>query len=83
MGGDLKSGRAGNEPGENGCVLNPQWPEKSAVLTLLHDRQPHIFTYDDWLRLNEIEEARGAEQGRPRLKFTRVEEMIEAVISKQ
>jgi ferredoxin--NADP+ reductase len=36
-------------------------------------------TYDDWQVLDEIETRRGAELGRPRLKFSRVEDMLEAI----
>ena len=36
-------------------------------------------TYPDWRRLDEIEIARGQAAGRPRVKFTRVEEMLAAL----
>ncbi len=63
----------------NGAVLNPEESDKTAVENFLRSRQSHIFSYDDWLKLNALEETRGAEQGRPRLKFTRVADMIEAL----
>ena len=50
----------------------------SAVADLVAERQPDFFTYDDWLKLNEIEVAKGEESGRPRVKFTNVDEMIAA-----
>lgn len=62
-----------------GKVLTPVDPSTEAVLALVKDRQPDYFTYDDWLALNELEEARGAELGRPRVKFTSVEEMKAAL----
>lgn len=62
-----------------GCLLNPGQPDKTAVSAFLAQRQPHIFSYEDWLKLNELEETKGAELGRPRLKFTRVEDMVTAV----
>ena len=42
-------------------------------------RKPTYFSYADWQRLDEIEVKRGEEQGRPRVKFTDVHEMLEAL----
>jgi len=42
-------------------------------------RQPRCVSYEDWLKLNEIEVQRGRAQGRPRVKLTRVEEMLAAL----
>ena len=60
-------------------MLAPVHPSADAVIALVHERQPDFFTYDDWLALNEQEEARGAAQGRPRVKFTSVAEMKAAL----
>ena len=60
----------------NGLILIPAYPEVAAVETLIRERQPNYFSYDDWKRLDELEVARGQELGRPRLKFTRVEDML-------
>ncbi len=62
-----------------GQTLQPAHPEPAAIEALIRERQPNYFTYADWLRLNEIEVARGKEQGRPRVKFTRVEDMLAAL----
>lgn len=62
-----------------GDHLHPTAPTAEAVADLIAQRQPHFFTYADWQKLNEIETARGAELGRPRLKFTCVEDMLAAV----
>ncbi|MCB9421387.1 MAG: FAD-dependent oxidoreductase [Ardenticatenaceae bacterium] len=62
-----------------GKVLEPIPSAAEAVLALIQERQPDYFTYEDWLSLNELEEARGAENGRPRVKFTSVEEMKAAL----
>jgi len=62
-----------------GRVLSPDHPEPEAVDTLLRERQPHTFSYGDWRRLNEIELARGRAAGRPRIKFTRIEDMLAAL----
>jgi len=36
----------------------------------VHERQPSLVTYQDWMRLDEIECSRGEECGRPRVKLT-------------
>ncbi len=62
-----------------GSILNPSQPEVEAVEALIRQRQPDYFSYEDWLRLDALEVARGKELGRPRLKFTRVEDMLAAL----
>jgi ferredoxin/flavodoxin---NADP+ reductase len=62
-----------------GRTLKPSQPRATAVEQFVRDRQPHYFSYSDWLRLDELELSRGAELGRPRLKFTNVEEMLAAL----
>jgi len=62
-----------------GRALDPPEPSAEAVRRLIGQRQPRHFTYQDWLRLNEAEVARGRPLGRPRLKFTRVEDMHAAL----
>ena len=52
-----------------------------AVIRLVREAQPDYFTFDEWKRLDEIETTRGAEQGRPRVKFTTREQMIQALKS--
>ena len=63
----------------NGAYLHPAQPDERSVELLLQERQPDYFTYADWKRLDELEVARGKEVGRPRVKFTRVEEMLAAL----
>ncbi len=62
-----------------GSVPTPSKPETGAVEALLRGRQPRYVSYKDWLRLDEIETSRGRELGRPRLKFSRVEDMLTAL----
>jgi hypothetical protein len=49
------------------------------VERLLRQRQPRYFSYDDWRRLDALEVATGRRAGRPRVKFTRVDEMARAL----
>jgi ferredoxin--NADP+ reductase len=53
--------------------------DPSKVLALLDQRKPDYVTYDGWRMLDAYETARGAEQGRPRIKVTRVPEMLEII----
>lgn len=67
------------EDAARGITLQPAQPQPAAIERLIRERQPNYFTYEDWLRLNELEVARGKKEGRPRLKFTRVEDMLAAL----
>lgn len=64
---------------EKGICLDPAHPEIAAAEKLIRERQPNYFSYEDWLQLDAIEVARGKELGRPRLKFTRIEDMLAAI----
>ncbi len=60
-------------------VLHPEEPAADAAERMIHERQPRTFSYEDWCRIDEIETARGEQVGRPRIKFTSVEEMWSAL----
>jgi ferredoxin--NADP+ reductase len=60
-------------------VLDPVQTEAASVEALVRERQPQYFTYADWHRLDALEIERGAAQGRPRVKFVSVEEMLAAL----
>src|SRR5262245_24027206 len=49
------------------------------VLDLLEQRKPNYVTYGGWKKLDAYESAHGVEQGRPRVKVTRVPEMLEII----
>ena len=59
--------------------LRPADASPAAVKRLVRERQPQYLSYQDWLRLDEIETRRGKETGRPRVKFTRVKDMLAAL----
>ena len=63
----------------NGRVHHPEEPSPAAVEALLRQRQPRCFSYDDWRRLDQLEIAAGRPAGRPRVKFTGVDEMAAAL----
>ena len=62
-----------------GQMLAPAEPDAAAAERLVTQRQPHYVDYADWLRLNDLEIARGRSRGSPRLKFTRVDEILAAL----
>ena len=59
-------------------MLQPSGATAEAAAQLLRDRQPAFFSYADWLHLNKVEMSKGKEIGAPRVKFTRVDEMLAA-----
>jgi ferredoxin--NADP+ reductase len=60
-------------------TLQPGEPDRAAAERLLRQRQPRVVSYAQWLRLNALEIERGRARGRPRVKFTRVDEMLSAL----
>ena len=61
-----------------GKVLEPTGAAVEAAANLVRERQPEFFSYADWLDLNKVEVSKGKDIGAPRVKFTRIEEMLEA-----
>ena len=62
-----------------GKTLSPAHPDIEAVVKLIQSRKPTYVSYDDWLKLDNLETAAGEAQGRPRVKFTRVDDMLKAL----
>jgi ferredoxin--NADP+ reductase len=61
-------------------LLNiPGEPGREAVERRLAAGNIRVVSWRDWQRLDELEKQRGAALGRPRLKFTQVEEMLAAL----
>jgi ferredoxin--NADP+ reductase len=46
---------------------------------LLRHKQPAYVSFEDWRVLDRAETERGTAQGRPRIKFSRVKEMLDAI----
>jgi len=61
-----------------GLVLQPSHPDAVAAETMIHQKQPDYFSYEDWAQLDKLEVERGKAVGRPRMKFTNVEDMLAA-----
>ena len=58
-------------------TLTPSDVRPHAVMQLVRDRQPDAVLFSDWRAIDEIELARGASSQRPRVKFTRVTDMLD------
>ncbi len=62
-----------------GKVLSPAAPARAAVEALLRERQPLVVSYADWQAIDAAEVGKGTAQGRPRVKFSRVDDMLDVV----
>jgi ferredoxin--NADP+ reductase len=60
-------------------TFEPAEPDRDAADELIRSRKPGFVSFADWQKLDSIEVARGAAQGRPRVKFTSVDEMLAAL----
>ena len=62
-----------------GNTLNPASVSPDAIPNLLNQNGVDYVTYEDWRRLDQEEIARGTAINRPRLKFSRVEDMMNVI----
>ena len=62
-----------------GSVLEPGDTDPASAADLVQQRQPDLISYEDWLRLNQLEMAKGKPLGRPRVKFTSAADMLAAL----
>jgi len=54
-------------------------PDPTAIEALLEERKLDFVTIEGWHIIDQLEVAKGEQEGRPRVKFTRVQEMLEAL----
>ncbi len=64
---------------KDGNMHQPEHPTADAAEKFIRQRQPAFFSYDHWRSLDEYEIKLGKELGRPRVKLTTVESMLEAL----
>ena len=62
-----------------GPCSSPRNPDPDAVEELLAERGVRYVSFEDWQAIDEAEVGRGEPHGRPRVKFVRVEEMLDTV----
>ncbi|MFN2106623.1 MAG: FAD-dependent oxidoreductase [Candidatus Promineifilaceae bacterium] len=64
---------------EAGRVLHPEHPGIADAQKMIAERQPDYFSFEDWEKLDALEVKHGEETGRPRVKYYRVKDMMEAI----
>ena len=62
-----------------GTLLEPEDADPGAVEALLSERGVRFVSFEDWQAIDRSEVGRGEPHGRPRVKFVRVEEMLDAL----
>ncbi len=63
----------------SGALLDPSAPEPAAVEEMLAQRGVRYISFEDWQAIDQAEVGRGEPHGRPRVKFVRVEEMLDVL----
>jgi ferredoxin/flavodoxin---NADP+ reductase len=74
---DLTPPSNGDGPAQQpGATHTPTSPDPAAIEQLLRARQPELVTYSGWEAIDRHERALGEPAGRPRVKLTRIEELL-------
>ena len=61
-----------------GSLPDREGVDPDALPKLLGERGIHFIEFDGWRAIDALEQQRGADAGRPRIKLTALEEMLEA-----
>jgi ferredoxin/flavodoxin---NADP+ reductase len=59
-----------------GRLHDPPAPDPAELQETLRARQPDLVSYAGWTEIDRHERERGESEGRPRVKLTRIEEML-------
>ena len=79
---DLRPSSNG-ERASAGALNTPSEPDAQALEALLRERQPELVSYSGWEAIDRHERALGERGGRPRVKLTRIEEMLRIAAGEQ
>jgi len=60
-----------------GRLLAPASPDPDSIEALLAERDVNYVTFSGWQKIDQAEVGRGEPHGRPRVKFVRIDEMLE------
>ncbi len=63
--------------------LPPSNADPAAIEALLRERQPNLVTYSGWEAIDRRERALGEPAGRPRVKLTTIEQLLEAASAEE
>jgi ferredoxin/flavodoxin---NADP+ reductase len=66
-----------------GRLHQPPAPDPEELVRTLQARQPQLITYAGWSEIDRHERASGEPAGRPRVKLTRIEEMLRVASEQQ
>ncbi len=64
-----------------GNINNPEDASVEGAAALIAERTKDAISYSEWSRIDEAELAKGEAQGRPRVKFTEIPEMLDVAKS--
>jgi ferredoxin--NADP+ reductase len=64
---------------ESATLLSPENPDPVAVEDMLREKGIRYVSFEDWQAIDQAEVGRGEPHGRPRVKFVRVDEMLDTV----
>jgi ferredoxin--NADP+ reductase len=62
-----------------GRLLDPEPISDGALEEFVRERQPQLVDYAGWQAIDRHERALGEPAGRPRVKLTRVQELLDAI----
>jgi ferredoxin--NADP+ reductase len=68
---------------EEGRLPRPPHTDPDSIEELLRERCPDFVTFEGWQAIDRAEQERGQPQGRPRVKFCRIDEMVEVANSER
>ncbi len=57
-------------------ILAPEITDPDLISDFIKMRQPNYISYKDWLIIDAYEKKKGEESGRPRVKFTNIEDIL-------
>jgi ferredoxin--NADP+ reductase len=66
-----------------GAAHVPSSPDADSIEALLRSRQPELVTYSGWEAIDRHERALGEPTGRPRVKLTRIDELLRVAAAEQ
>lgn len=65
----------------SGKINDPQDSDPASIERLIKERNARYISYEKWQKVDSLEQECGQKQGRPRIKFTGIEEIIKAANS--
>ena len=81
---DLSPLSGGDAPSpERSSAHLPSTPDAASVEALLRSRQPELVTYAGWEAIDRHERALGEAANRPRVKLTRIEELLRVAAAEE